>query len=159
MNEGEEASEGVWYAYFEKQDPTTPVSQTYVDTMNPLAIREFARVTYDLYKKEVGEYFGNVSPAIFTDEPQYASESALRFAGEKEDVILPWTDTFAETYAQAYSEDILDFLPELVSTCRAARSHGTATSTTTTWRSASSARSATRSETGAKKTESCLPGT
>ncbi len=85
-----------------------------MDTLNPEAIREFARVTHERYKEAVGEYFGNTSPAIFTDEPQYPAETVLSFASDLTDVILPWTDTLPDTYRAAYDEDLLDVLPEVV---------------------------------------------
>ncbi|MBQ7916970.1 MAG: hypothetical protein IJ315_09350, partial [Firmicutes bacterium] len=113
LNEGETGNY-VWYAYFEKQPATTVESQTYVDTLSPEAIAEFARVTYDRYKEVVGEYFGNVSPAMFTDEPQYASKSELAYAREKGDVIVPWTNGFCEAFTAAYGTDLLDHLPELI---------------------------------------------
>lgn len=109
-----EVSGDCWYAYFEKQPATTDENQTYVDTLNPQAIRKFAEVTYDRYKESVGKYFGNVSPAMFTDEPQFASMSSLSFAAEKQDVIIPWTNGFGEAFAQCHEFDILDRLPELV---------------------------------------------
>ena len=34
---------------------------TYLDTMNPEAVREFIRVTHDAYLKRVGEHFGHAS--------------------------------------------------------------------------------------------------
>jgi hypothetical protein len=109
-----EAGKNEYYAYFERQPPTTSERQTYVDTLNPKAIQEFARVTYDRYRDKVGKYFGTVSPGMFTDEPQYASETVLRFATEKEDAILPWTDDFARTFKEAFGGDILEKLPEIV---------------------------------------------
>jgi hypothetical protein len=109
-----ETGKNEYYAYFEKQPPTTSESQTYVDTLNPKAIQEFAHVTYDRYRDKVGRYFGTVSPGMFTDEPQYASETVLRFAKEKEDVILPWTDDFPRTFKETFGGDILAKLPEIV---------------------------------------------
>lgn len=113
LDEAEEGRE-VWFAYFEKQPATQGENQTYVDTLNPDAIRKFAEVTYDRYKETVGEYFGNVSPGIFTDEPQYASMSSLSFAAERQDVILPWTNGFGEAFERLYGFDLLDRLPEVV---------------------------------------------
>lgn len=113
--DGKEPLKGTaWYAYFECEEATTQENQAYVDTLNPRAVEEFVRVTYDLYHDKVGEYFGNICPAIFTDEPQYQTEIPLAFAAEPADVILPWTDDFAETFISAYKKDILEALPEVV---------------------------------------------
>lgn len=43
--------------------------QTYLNTLDPAAVREFIRITYDAYSSAVGVYFGTSVPAIFTDEP------------------------------------------------------------------------------------------
>ena len=110
----EETASDVWYLYFEKQPATTDEEQTYVDTLNPEAIQEFARVTHDRYKETVGDFFGNVSPAIFTDEPQYASMGELAYAKEKGDVILPWSNGFGEAFLEKEGFDLLDYMPELI---------------------------------------------
>ena len=104
-----------WYVYV-----CTPAlsgrynGQTYVDTMDAEAIAEFLRVTYDAYYKEVGEDFGGSVPAIFTDEPQFFQKQTLSFAESQQDVILPWTHTFAETFRETYGIDLLQRLPELL---------------------------------------------
>ena len=104
----------VWRAYFVAEGPSAEQRQTYVDTLSPKAIEEFARVTYDRYYRAAKEYFGNVSPAMFTDEPQYMAETALSFASGKQEVVLPWTDDFAETFLGAYGRDIVPAIPELI---------------------------------------------
>ena len=54
-------------------------------------------------------------PAIFTDEPQFVHKSTLKYATEKADVILPWTDDLPDTFAAVYKgEDILCGVPELI---------------------------------------------
>lgn len=106
--------ENIRYAYLEAQAATTDKQQTYVDCLNPKAIQEFARITYDRYKEKVGEFFGNVSPSIFTDEPQYAGQVCLNFALDADDAILPWTNDIPETFLSAYGYDIIDHIPELI---------------------------------------------
>ena len=103
-----------WYAYLE-----TPVAnpwynnQTYVDTLNPAAIRRFIEVTYERYKETLGADLGGVAPAIFTDEPQFSHKQTLRFPEDKTDVVLPWTDDLADTFFAAYGEDLVAGIPEL----------------------------------------------
>ena len=64
--------------------------------------------------KAIGKEFDKTVPAIFTDEPQFMHKGTLRFAKEKKDVFLPWTDDLAETYTEVYEgEDLLAGLPEL----------------------------------------------
>lgn len=110
----QEAQGQAWYAYFECCPASQGAEQSYVDTLNPRAIDQFARVTYDRYREAVGDYFGTVCPAMFTDEPQYPANTTLAFAHDQTDVILPWTDDLCQTYAQTYQQTLLDVLPELV---------------------------------------------
>ena len=88
--------------------------QTYVDTLNPRAIKEFVNVTHEAYRKKIGNEFDKTVPAIFTDEPQFTRKSSLTFAREEKIVNLPFTDDFPETYKAAYGVDFYDTLPELV---------------------------------------------
>lgn len=107
--------ENVWYAYLEIAGESAWFNnQTYVNALDKSAIDEFIRITYEAYKEAVGEYFGGIVPAIFTDEPQFVRKTNLCFADEKRGVFLPWTDDLPKTYSEAYNEDLLPRLPELV---------------------------------------------
>lgn len=103
-----------WYAYMEyaSADPWFN-NQAYVDTLNPEAISEFIQITHEAYYKTIGEHFGRLVPAIFTDEPQFTPRGCLDFAGEAKDVFLPWTTRLPEHYRETYGEELLDVLPEL----------------------------------------------
>ena len=101
--------EGVWYAYLEtmRESPWYN-NETYVDTLNPDAIRRFIQITHERYAQVVGADFGGVIPSIFTDEPQFVRKSTLGFAQSQEDVILPFTGDLPVTFSAAYGEDLLD---------------------------------------------------
>jgi hypothetical protein len=104
------------YAYLETALPGPWYNnQTYVNTLDPSSMGEFIKVTYERYKQYIGDDFGGVVPAIFTDEPQFSRKETLNYAHEDKDVTLPWTDDLAETYKKAYNgEDLLGALPELL---------------------------------------------
>ena len=85
--------------------------QAYVDTLNPRAIRRFVELTYEAYFKAVGDEFGKSIPAIFTDEPHFTHKTVLRFAAERRDVQLPYTDDLPETYRREYGAEFFDTLP------------------------------------------------
>ncbi len=109
-----EARGNVWYAYEKISTPTPRYNnQTYVDTLNPKAIKRFIEVTHDSYKAAVGREFDKTVPAIFTDEPQFIRKQQLPFAQSREEVILPWTDDLEDGYAAVYGESLLERLPEL----------------------------------------------
>ena len=105
-----------WYATLEVHKPEEWYNnKTYVDTLNPDAIRRFVEVTHEAYRAKVGDEFGETVPAIFTDEPQFSRKGTLRrsFAAPGTDVTLPWTDRAADLYRDTYGADPLDTLPEL----------------------------------------------
>ena len=104
-----------WYAYLETALPSPWYNnQTYVDTLNPKAIADFIDKTHRLYAEKVGDDFGGVIPAIFTDEPQFTHKTTLLHAQQETDLVMPWTDSLSETFMEEWSFDILDALPELV---------------------------------------------
>ena len=112
----DEVAEGrKWYAYVETDLPNPWYNnQTYANTLDKATIDRFIEVTYERYLKAVGDDFGGVVPAIFTDEPQFVHKSTLGFAGEARDVILPWSDDVPDTFRESYGEDLLAHLPELL---------------------------------------------
>ena len=110
-----EAQGRKWYAYVETDLPNPWYNnQTYVNTLDPEAIRRFLEMTHERYLQAVGKDFGGLVPAIFTDEPQFSRKSCLGFAADAKDVILPWSDDVPDTFRQAWGEDLLAHLPELV---------------------------------------------
>ena len=88
--------------------------QTYLDTMNPRAVRAFLRVTHDAYARRFGKDFGGIIPGIFTDEPNYGrtlqedlSDTVVQTRG------TPWTPRLPTVFRQRYGYDLLPHLPEL----------------------------------------------
>ncbi len=78
---------------------------TYVDTLNKAAIEHFLDITFDGYAAAIGDEFGDLVPAIFTDEPYPGDKDNLNGYG--------WTADFDETFRARYGFDLLDHLPEL----------------------------------------------
>ena len=114
IDPGAKAQGTKWFAYLETPNESPWYNnQTYVNTLDEAAMARFIEVTYERYLETVGDDFGGVVPAIFTDEPQFTHKQALFFPEEKKDVILPWADDLAETFRAAYGEDLMAALPEL----------------------------------------------
>ena len=114
LNEDQEATGTVWYAYMETAvDAAWFNNQAYVDTLSKAAVDEFIKITHEEYKKNVGDSFGGDIPAIFTDEPQFSTKETLNYATDKADVYLPFTTDFEDTYKATYGESFLDKLPEV----------------------------------------------
>lgn len=102
------------YAYLD----TAPKSgwfngSTYIDTMNPDAVNEFIRITYERYKDTLKDDFGKTARSMFTDEPQFHQRTAVRKADPNAKFEAPWTPMLKEKYFKKYSEDITEHLPEL----------------------------------------------
>lgn len=116
LKDGQQAdvAETAWYAYLEieKESPWFN-NQTYVNTLDKKAIERFVEITHERYKEVVGNEFGGAVQSIFSDEPQFSRKTTLGFAGEKKDVVLPWTDDLPDTFRAAYGEELLAGLPEL----------------------------------------------
>lgn len=110
-----DSAEGTkWYAYLEISGANPWYNgQAYLNTLDKNAVERFVEVTHERYKEVVGDEFDETVPAIFTDEPQFTHKSLMNNSTDTDDLIMPWTDDFANTYFDTYSQDILDFLPEI----------------------------------------------
>ncbi len=110
----DEDAETVWYAYLETMTESAWFNmQSYVDTLSKAAMDDFIQVTHERYKETISDEFGQAVPAIFTDEPQFASKRMFGKAVNGGDAVLPYTTDFGDTYRATYGEDLLDRLPEV----------------------------------------------
>ena len=114
IGEDDAAQGRKWYAYVETDLPNPWYNnQTYANTLDKATIQRFIDVTYERYLESVGDDFGGVVPAIFTDEPQFSHKMTMGFADDDKDVLLPWSDDVPDTFRAAYGTDIVENLPEL----------------------------------------------
>ena len=116
IGESDEAKHDKWYAYLEEMGEISWWNgQTYINSLDKKAIDRFIEVTYETYNRTISEEFDKCVPAIFTDEPQFPGKTTLKYATEKKDVTIAWTDDLPETFAKAYEgEDLLANVPELI---------------------------------------------
>ena len=70
---------------------------SYIDILNSDAVDDFIEKTHELYKKDLGKYFGSVIPGIFTDEPKWIGW-------------LPWSPKLPEFFKKNKGYDIGDAL-------------------------------------------------
>ncbi len=104
-----------WHAYVRLATEDAYYNgQTYVDVLNPRAVRQFIQCTHEAYFQALGSEFGRSVPAIFTDEPQLPREWSMSRADSGADVTIPFTDDLPETFREAYGEDLLAGLPEIL---------------------------------------------
>ncbi len=116
LKDGESANqaEHEWFAYLEVSGGNPWFNnQAYVDTLNKKAMDKFVEITHEAYLKAVGDEFGKCIPSMFTDEPQFSRKEALRFAGERSEVTLPFTDDLEETFRNTYGQSLIEHVPEL----------------------------------------------
>lgn len=103
-----------WYAYILTNENTPWYNnQAYVDTLSKEAMDRFIQLTYEGYKKAVGDRFGKTVPAMFTDEPQFNMRTFLRFSDEKQTAELPWTLRLPESYRERTGCDLKADIPHL----------------------------------------------
>lgn len=104
----------LWYAYLEIAGKNPWFNdQAYANLLDEEAVREFIRITYDAYDKEVGGDFGKSVPAIFNDEPQFSFKQNLGYSQERKMISIPFTDDLPKSYFKTYNEDLMAHLPEL----------------------------------------------
>lgn len=84
-------------------------NEAYIDTMDPEAVAEFLRSTYDAYAAVLGDDLGagKVVPGIFTDEPSFCPRQVT------DRPALPWTDRLPQEFEKRKGYDLLPKLPLL----------------------------------------------
>ncbi|MHC4639126.1 MAG: glycosyl hydrolase, partial [Planctomycetota bacterium] len=88
---------------------------TYIDTMSRKAVAEFLRVTHEEYYKRYGSDFGELIPAIFTDEPNYGLARQLWFEEPiKDKYRIHWTPDLPEEFERRRGYSVIPYLPEIV---------------------------------------------
>ena len=103
-------------AFVEKQSPEPRYNNTsYLDVLNPEAVRSFLHTTHQRYLDELGPDFGTTAPMIFTDEPH-----CLRYCAEQlfpmpyPDVhVCAWNSRIPERFRELCGFPLTEHLPEL----------------------------------------------
>ncbi len=85
---------------------------TYLDTLNPAAVRRFIAVTHEEYRRRVGRHFGKTVPGIFTDEPNHGQKFD-RDNNTGSPLDLPWTAGLPAAFKKRYGYDLIPHLVEL----------------------------------------------
>ena len=107
-------ADDLWYVYLELSPPSPWFNnQAYVNTLDKQAVERFIALTHERYYAELGDEFSKSIPSIFTDEPQFKCKQSFDFAGERKDLLFPFTDDLPDTYRQTYGCNLMDTLPEL----------------------------------------------
>lgn len=92
---------GIQYAICRRVSPLDSLwfnGTSYVDLMNPEAVRFFIQCTHERYKQAVGKHFGKEIPGIFTDEPAYTYPIREPF--------VPWSDHLPDYFRSLKGYDI-----------------------------------------------------
>jgi len=111
----DELSDGIKrYLYMFTSEPSDWFNlQTYSDTLNKEAIDKFIDITYETYKRAVGDSFGGSVLSMFTDEPRFMFKVPLPTPFSTDDAQLPWTPEFPKLFKKARGYDIVEKMPEL----------------------------------------------
>jgi hypothetical protein len=76
------------------------------DNLNPDSVAAFIDITYEAYRRLIGNNFGELVPGIFTDEPN-VNDVKLRSGLPH----IPWTDGLAGYFAARRGYDFMDVAP------------------------------------------------
>ena len=95
---------------FQKPVPLFNNSE-YMSTIDPEAVDEFIKSSYDPYAERYKDKFGGVVPAVFTDEPNYGFWTLMFQEGKHKFI---WGRNFEEEFKKRCGYDILPVLVEVV---------------------------------------------
>jgi len=90
------AKDSPWYA-----------GRSYVDLLYPGVTEKFIEITFEAYRREIGDQFGKHCPGIFTDEPRLVS------GGNWRDGNWTWTKHLPEEFQKRWGYSLMDHLPSL----------------------------------------------
>ena len=85
---------------------------TYLDTLNPAAVKRFIAVTHEAYRERMGRHFGKSVPGMFTDEPNHGHTFAPD-SNTGDPMDLPWTGGLPAAFRARYGYDLVPRLVEL----------------------------------------------
>jgi hypothetical protein len=86
---------------------------TYLDVLNPAAVRAFLKTTHEAYRKRYADRFGKRIPGIFTDEPNYGGIFGHNVQTELGLPGMPWTAGLPQAFRKRHGYDLLAHLPTL----------------------------------------------
>ncbi len=86
--------------------------QTYLDVLNPDAVKRFMEVTHEAYRDNCSDAFGKAVPGMFTDEPNYGPQF---FHPDRPGIqgSSPWTGRLPKVFRERYGYDLLAKLPQI----------------------------------------------
>lgn len=90
---------------------------TYLDMLNPEAVKRFIEITYERYYRELGADFGSTVPAVFTDEPHYWRYGNGVQLPYPDSTTAAWTPRLPELFRERFGYELADHLPELFYDC------------------------------------------
>ena len=86
--------------------------ETYLDTMNPEAVRAFLHSTLDRYAEECGDLFGDKIYGVFTDEPHRGPLFiGFGLSNANRARMAPYTAKLFSAYREKYGEELC--IPEI----------------------------------------------
>ncbi|MCL2664572.1 MAG: hypothetical protein FWE82_03080 [Defluviitaleaceae bacterium] len=94
------------YEVVTASDPDGRFRHINVDVCDKEVIDYFIEITHEQYKNHFKDYFGNVVPAIFTDEPHFALH---------EKKARPWSKNFEDKFLEKYGYSIKPLINDLFS--------------------------------------------
>ncbi|MBR6748783.1 MAG: hypothetical protein IKM07_07565, partial [Clostridia bacterium] len=88
-----------------------PAIPDYPDLLLPESTQRFIEMTHEQYKPYLGEMFGDLITAVFTDEPNYPRP-------------IPMRQDLLDAFQAEYGESIIPALPAMLGKCRPSHHEG-----------------------------------
>jgi hypothetical protein len=79
----------------------------YTDLLNPKAVKRFIQLTYEAYRKAIGNEFGKTVKGAFSDIPVYHWHYATPRPS------IPWTTSLTRIFKKTFHYDLVPHLPSL----------------------------------------------
>ncbi|NOZ48999.1 MAG: hypothetical protein GXP37_02985 [Chloroflexi bacterium] len=86
---------------------------TYLDLLNPDAVRYFLETTHEVYAREFADAFGDVIPGIFSDEPCIHFHPSVPWSRDLPIMSIPWSKDFDTYFQDQNGYDLIQRLPSL----------------------------------------------
>jgi hypothetical protein len=105
----EQAIDGGTFAH----DPGAIEDKPYINIIDEEAVRHFIELNYDVYAREIGEFFGTVVTGFHTDEPMLTTTAFPVTSPFPPYPMVPWVHDLAERFEDRYRYDLIPVLAAL----------------------------------------------
>ncbi len=86
---------------------------SYLDLLNPEAVRAFLHTTHEAYAHEFADALGQTIPGIFSDEPCIHFHPSVPWSRDLPLLSIPWSSDFSPYFFSQNGYELIPYLPSL----------------------------------------------